>query len=294
MLPRDAMKQVRRLQFKARRAVEELLGGEYHSDFKGAGIAFDEVRPYQPGDDVRGIDWNVTARMDAPFVKRYIEERERTVVLVLDASASLDFGTGLRTKRQAAAEIAALIGFSALANNDRVGLLLFSDRLERFLPPVKGQKHALRVVRDILFFTPQHKGTSLAHSLDHLNQVLRRRAIVFLFSDFLDDGYERTLRRTARRHDLIAVRLSDAREDALPDVGLVELDDAETGRRLVIDTSRPALRDGYAALAARRAEGIRRLTRGAGIDLIEASTDGEHLEALVRFFRSRRARKGAG
>lgn len=292
MLPRDVMKQVRRLQFKARRAVEELLGGEYHSVFKGAGIAFDEVRPYQAGDDVRGIDWNVTARMDAPFVKRYVEERERTVLLVLDASASLDFGTGQRTKRQAAAEIAALLAFSALANNDRVGLLLFSDRLERFLPPVKGQRHALRVVRDILFFTPQHHGTSLVGGLDHLNKVLRRRAVVFLFSDFLDAGYERPLLRTARRHDLIAVRVADPREATLPDVGLVEVSDAETGRRLVVDTSREALREGYAAAAEARAGALRRLTRGAGIDLIEASTDGGHLEALVGFFRARRARKG--
>ncbi|NBO92710.1 MAG: DUF58 domain-containing protein [Planctomycetia bacterium] len=292
MIPLDARKKVRQLQFMARRAVHELLGGEYHSAFKGTGIAFDEVRPYQPGDDVRGIDWNVTARMDAPFVKRYIEERERTVVLVLDASASLDFGTGSCTKRDAAAEVAALLAFSALANNDRIGLLLSSDRIERFVPPIKGQRHALRIIRDILFFRPQHRGTSLAQGLDHLNRVLPRRAIVFLLSDFLDRDFERPLKRTAQRHELIAVHLSDPREHTLPCAGLVHLADAETGRRLLVNTTSPALSAGYRTHAVQRTERLKRITRGAGIDLVEVSTDGEHIETLIRFFRSRRTRKG--
>lgn len=288
MLPREMIRHVRRLQFKARRAVEELLGGEYHSVFKGSGIAFEEVRPYQPGDDVRGIDWNVTARMNAPFVKRYVEERERTVLLALDASGSLAFGTGLQTKRQAAAELAALIAFSAATNNDRVGLIQFSDRIEQFLPPRKGTSAVLRIVRDVLFFEGKHHGTSLREGLDHLNRVVRRRAIVFLFSDFLDHGFDRALQRTARRHDVIAVRLADPREALLPPVGLVEMEDAETGRRLVIDTHNPAVREQYAEAAARRTEAVRQLMQGAGVDLIEATTDGKHLDALVRFFRSRR------
>src|SRR5262249_54073490 len=225
MLPREILRQVRRLQLKARRAVENLLGGEYHSVFKGAGIAFEEVRAYQPGDDVRAIDWNVTARMGQPFVKRYIEERERTVVLAVDISGSLAFGTALVSKREVAAELAAVIAFSATSNNDRVGLVQFSDRIEHAVPPRQGTRHVLRLIRDVLFFEPAHKGTALVDGLDYLNRILRRKAIVFLFSDFLPLGYERAFQRTARRHELIAVRLSDPREQVLPDVGLVELED---------------------------------------------------------------------
>lgn len=287
MLPREIVRQVRRLQLKARRAVEDLLGGEYHSVFRGAGIAFDEVRAYQPGDDVRSIDWNVTARMGQPFVKRFVEERERTVVLAIDASASLAFGTGRHTKREVAAELAAVLAFSATSNNDRVGLVQFSDRIEHYLPPRKGARHVLRLIRDVLFFEPSHKGTSLREGLDHLNRVLHRRAIVFLFSDFLDEGHEKSFRRTARRHELIAVRLSDPRETELPDVGLAELEDAETGRHLLVDTGSAELRVAYARRAAERAEAMTRLARSAGVDLIEASTDGRHLDELVAFFRRR-------
>jgi uncharacterized protein (DUF58 family) len=293
MLPREILRQVRRLQLKARRAVEDLLGGEYHSVFKGAGVSFEEVRAYQPGDDVRSIDWNVTARMNQPFVKRYIEERERTVVLVVDASGSLAFGTGRQAKREVAAELAAVLAFSAICNNDRVGLAQLTDHIEHYLPPRKGARHVLRLIRDVLFFDPARRGTALAEGLDHLNRVLVRKAIVFLFSDFLDRDYENALRRTARRHDLIAVRLTDPREEALPAVGLVELEDAETGAHLLVDTDSAALRAGYAAAAAARAAALRRLMRSAGADLIEASTDGRHLDALVRFFRlrERRARR---
>ena len=235
MLPREIVKQVRRLQVKARRAVEDMLGGEYHSRFKGAGIAFDEVRPYQPGDDVRAIDWNVTARMGEPFLKRYVEERERTLVLALDASASLRFGTGSQSKREVAAELAALIALSASANNDRVGLVQFTSGIEQWLPPRKGTGHVLRIIREALFFQPRGRGTDLAEGLAQVNRLLKRRAIVFLFSDFLDDGYARAVQRTARRHELVAVRIGDAREDVLPEAGLVQAEDAETGQRLLID-----------------------------------------------------------
>src|SRR5262245_31686235 len=290
MLPREILRQVRRLQLKARRAVEDLLGGEYHSVFRGAGIAFEEVRAYQPGDDVRSIDWNVTARMGQPFVKRYIEERERTVVLAMDVSGSLAFGTGRQSKREVAAELAAIIAFSATSNNDRVGLVQFSDKIEHYLPPRKGTRHVLRLIRDVLFFEPAHKGTSLREGLDHLNRVLRRRAIVFLFSDFLDLDYDKIFRRTARRHELIAARLADPREEELPDVGLVELEDAETGRRLLVDTSSAPLRRAYLEQGRGRADACRRLARSAGVDVIEASTDGGHLDELVRFFRRREKR----
>src|SRR6201997_1097662 len=202
MLPREVIRQIRRLQLKARRAVEDLLGGEYHSIFKGTGIAFEEVREYQPGDDVRGIDWNVTARMGQPFIKRFIEERELTVLLAVDCSASHQFGTFAQQKREVAAELAAVLAFSAISNNDKVGLIQFTDRVEHFVPPRKGIRHVLRLIRDVLFYQPRRPGTSLREGLDYLNRVLRRRAIVFLLSDFLDEGYERSLKRAGRRHDL--------------------------------------------------------------------------------------------
>jgi uncharacterized protein (DUF58 family) len=290
MLPREVLRQIRRLQLRARRAVEDVLGGEYHSVFKGTGIAFDEVRAYQAGDDVRAIDWNVTARMGQPFIKRYIEERELTVLLVVDASGSLQFGTRAQLKREVAAELAAVLAFSAIANNDRVGLVQFTDRVEHFLPPRKGTRHVLRLIRDVLFWQPKRRGTCLREGLDYLNRVLRRRAVVFLFSDFLDRDFERAFRRTGRRHDLVAVRVSDPREEDLPAVGLVELEDAESGRRLLLDTSSKAVRGAFRREADARRDAMRQLSRSAGIDLIEVSTDGGHLDELIRFFRLRERR----
>src|SRR6266571_1555678 len=230
MLPREVIRQVRRLQVRARRAVENLVGGEYHSVFKGTGIAFEEVREYQPGDDIRAIDWNVTARIGHPFFKRFVEERELTVILLVDSSGSNQFGTQQQQKREVAAELAAVLAFSAISNNDKVGLIVFTDRVERFVPPRKGTRHVLRLIRDVLFFQPKHRGTSLREGLDYLNRVLHRRAIIFLLSDFLDRGYERAFKHTGRRHDLIAVPIADPREEELPAAGLVELEDAETGR----------------------------------------------------------------
>src|SRR5262245_37873286 len=290
MLPRDIVRQVRRLQIRARRAVEDLLGGEYHSVFKGVGIAFEEVREYQPGDDIRAIDWNVTARMGHPFVKRFSEERELTVMLMVDGSASNQFGTRLQPKREIAAEIAAILAFSAITNNDKVGLIVFTDKVERFVPPRKGTRHVLRIIRDILFFQPTRPGTSLREGLDYLNRVLHRRAIVFLLSDFLDTGFEKAFKRTGKRHDLIAVPISDPRENELPAVGLVQMEDAETGRQILVDTSSAAVRDAFAARARERRAALRQLSHGARIDLIEVSTDGGHLDALIRFFRLRERR----
>ncbi len=291
MLPREVLRQIRRLQLKARRAVEDLLGGEYHSVFKGSGMVFEEVRAYQPGDDIRAIDWNVTARMGQPFVKRYIEERELTVVLAVDTSGSQQFGTRAQLKREVAAELAAVLAFSAISNNDRVGLVQFTDRVEHFLPPRKGTRHVLRLIRDVLFRHPRRRGTSLREGLDYLNRVLRRRTVVFLLSDFLDQDFERAFRRTGRRHDLVAVRITDPREEELPAVGLVELEDAESGRRLLLDTGDRTVRDAFRADAAVRREAVRQLTRAAGVDLIEVSTDGSHLDALIRFFRLRERRQ---
>jgi uncharacterized protein (DUF58 family) len=290
MLPREVVQQIRRLQLRARRAVEDLLGGEYHSVFKGTGMAFEEVREYQPGDDIRAIDWNVTARMGHPFIKRYIEERELTVLLAVDCSGSQQFGTQYQQKREVAAELAALLAFCAISNNDKVGLVAFTDRVERFVPPRKGTRHVLRLIRDILFFQPTHRGTSVKEALDFLNRVQRRRAIVFLVSDFLDQGYERPFRRTGRRHDLTAVRITDPREELLPAVGLLEVEDAETGRRLLLDTASPAVRAAHAEGSRQRRDTLRQLARSSRVDLIEVSTDGGHLDALVHFFQSREHR----
>jgi uncharacterized protein (DUF58 family) len=294
MVPRELVRRLRQLQLRARRAVEDLLGGEYHSVFKGVGVAFAEVRGYLPGDDVRAIDWNVTARMGQPFVKRFVEERERTVLLLLDQSASLRFGTGRLTKRDVAAELAALLAFSALHNQDRVGLVAFTDKVERFVPPGKGLRHVLRLLRDVLCWQPERPGTSLPAALEFLHRVQRRPAIVFLFSDFWDKGFEKGLRLAGRRHDLIAVRLTDPREAALPPAGLVRVADAETGKGLVVDSGNARVRQALAAEAAKRRAALVELLRASRVDLLEVGTDGNHLQALVRFFqaRERRARRG--
>jgi len=294
MLPADVMRQIRRLQLRARRAVQTLLGGEYHSVFKGAGLSFEEVREYQPGDEVRSIDWNVTARMGAPFIKRFVEERELTVILLVDVSGSLSFGTQRQPKRAVAAELAALIAFSAIANNDRVGLIASTDVVEKFVAPSKGARHVLRLLRDVLFFQPARKGTSLKTALDYLNQVQRRRAIVFMISDFADAGYEASFRLAGRKHDLIAIHVVDPLEKELPNVGLVQLEDAETGGRLLIDSSSAKLRRMYAERSAARCDALKKLTRSAHVDLIEVGTEGGHFDALVRFFRIREKRRSRG
>jgi uncharacterized protein (DUF58 family) len=294
MLPAEVTRQVRRLQLRSRRAVQTLLGGEYRSAFKGAGLSFEEVRDYQPGDDVRSIDWNVTARMGHPFVKRYAEDRELTVLLAMDLSASLRFGTEATTKRAVTAELAAVLAFAAVAHNDRVGLLGFTDAVERYVPAGKGSRHALRVLRDVLFFEPRGKKTDLAAALEYLNRVHRRRAIVFLFSDFLDDGYADPLRRAARQHDLIAVRSADPREHDWPAAGLVQLEDAETGEQVLIDAGSRRFRDQFAATAQSRRDAFTALARSSQMDLIDVGTGGHHFDALLRFFRVRDRRRRNG
>jgi uncharacterized protein (DUF58 family) len=290
VLTREVLRQVRRLHLRARRAVEDPLGGAYRSVFKGSGIAFEEVREYQPGDDIRGIDWNVTARMGHPFVKRFVEERELTVILLVDASASLSFGTTDQLKRDVVAEIAALLVLCAISNNDKVGLLLVTDRVEKFVPPRKGGRHALRLIRDLFVWKPEQPRTSLRAGLDYLRRVQRRRALVFVFSDFLDAGYERALQMAGHRHDVVAVAVSDPREDALPAVGLLEVEDAETGARLLLDTSSAAFQHALRERVASRREGFRQLARAGRIDVLDVSTAGQHLDALTRFFKLRERR----
>jgi uncharacterized protein (DUF58 family) len=290
MIPQEVLKQVRLLHLWARRAVQGQIGGEYRSIFRGQGIAFEEVREYQPGDDVRSIDWNVTARMGHPYVKRFVEERELTLFLLVDWSASLDFGTGPRTKREVAAELAALLAASAAGNHDRVGLVAFTDKVERFLPPQKGAHYVLRIIRAVLFPEASSPATSLAEALGFLHRIWHRRAVVFVLSDFFDRGYERALTRAGRYHDLVAIQITDPREESLPVAGLVEVQDAETGRRISLDTGLPAIRAAFARASAIRRQELRRICRDGEIDLLEVTTAGGHLEALFNFFLRRHER----
>jgi len=288
--PREVLRKVRRIELRTRRLVDESLAGSYHSVFKGRGMEFAEVREYEPGDDVRTIDWNVSAKMGHAFVKKFTEERELTVVLVVDASASGRFGTCASTKLETAAEIAALLAFSAIRNNDRVGLLLFTDRIERFVAPRKGRQHGLRVLRDLLAFEPQGRKTDIRNALDVLRRIVTKRSVVFLVSDFLDAGYERTLRIVNRKHDLVAISVHDPREETLPDVGIVAVVDAETGQPAMIDTGSARVRQAFAAHAARARSAGREIVKRAGVDLLEVSTGTDYDRSLVSFFRERARR----
>lgn len=298
-VPREVLRQVRLIEMRTRGWVDSLFGGEYHSVFKGQGMEFAEVREYQPGDEVRVIDWNVTARMGHPYVKRYVEERELTVLLALDLSGSEQFGTRGRFKAELAAEIAAVLALSAVRNNDRVGLLIFTDRVEHFVPPKKGRRHVLRLIRDVLAFRPRGRGTELAAALDYVGRVLRHRSIVFLLSDFQlgsdappvgwgrPSSFERMLRLVARRHDLVAVSIADRAEEAIPDAGVLVLVDPETGAEHVVDTGRAALRAAYDARRRAEREALRRIFRRIGADEIEVRTDASYIAPLLGFFRRR-------
>lgn len=295
----DIIKKVRRLEIRTRRLVTDSVTGAYYSSFKGRGMDFEEVREYAIGDDVRTIDWNVSAKMDRPFVKVFREERELTLMLLIDLSASGVFGSVEQSKRERAAEIASVIAFSASQNNDKVGLLLYTDDVEHYIPPKKGRRHILRVIRDILFFEPKGKGTEHKSALDYLNRVQRRKSVVFLISDFLDNNSETatpdsqlftTLSLTHQRHDLVSIALSDPREFELPEVGLITLEDAETGETVEIDTGSRSVRERYAKLAHERRENFQIGMRKKGLDWIEARTDQPYLPALRKLFALRASR----
>ncbi len=286
----EILRKIRRIEIRTNRLVNESLAGEYHSVFKGRGMEFDEVREYALGDDVRTIDWNVTSRMGHPYVKKYVEERELTVMLLVDASASGDFGSVARTKREVAAEVCALLAFSAIRNHDRVGLLIFTDREERYVPPRKGRNHVLRVIREVLTSEPRGRGTNLTMALESLVRGVRRRSVAFLVSDFLDVGFEHALRIANRKHDLIAVSITDPRELELPPVGIIELEDAETARPILVDTWDRRVVGRYAELARERADARRRLFRQNSIDAVELTTHLPYDVPLVRFFRNRARR----
>jgi uncharacterized protein (DUF58 family) len=294
MLSSEALRHAKRLQIRTRRLVDGIFAGQYHSVFKGHGIEFAEVREYVPGDDVRTIDWNVTARLGQPFVKRYVEERELTVMLLVDVSASGRFGSQARFKSEIAIEIAGLLALAATSNHDKVGLILFSDRIERFVPPQKGRNRALQVVHESLALTPEGVGTDLAGALDYLHRVVRRRAVTFILSDFQARGYETTLRIAHRRHDIVPICITDPCERALPAVGLLALADLETGRPILIDTGSRRVRDAYRAQAEARAIERRRLFAGLGLDVVEVATDEAWVPPLLRFFRRREQRLRAG
>jgi uncharacterized protein (DUF58 family) len=285
------LRQVRRIEIRTRHLVSDVFGGEYHSVFKGRGMEFAEVREYTPGDEIRSIDWNVTARLGHPYVKLYREERELTVILLVDQSASEAFGTQRRLKSELAAEVGALLALSAVTNNDRVGLVLFTDRVEHTVPPAKGRRHVLRVVREILYRPPQGRGTNLALALDHLSRTQKRRAVVFLLSDFFASGYERSLTVASRRHDVVALRLRDPREERLPSVGLVALRDLETDRTSLVDTSDPGVRRAFAQRVADRERTFAAAVRRARVDSVDLWTASDVVLPLAGFFRKRMKRR---
>lgn len=290
MIPTEIMQQIRRIQIRTNRMVNEILAGQYESVFKGQGMEFKEVREYVPGDDIRSIDWNVTARTGHPHVKVLVEERELTVMLMVDASGSGRFGSAQRFKNALAAEMCAVLAFSAIKNNDKVGLIIFTDEVELHVPPNKGRKHVLRVIREVLYFEPKGVGTNIPGALHYLNSVTTRRAVVFLFSDFMAEGYESALKIANKRHDVIGVCVEDPRETELPDVGLVSLQDAETGRQVVVDTSKRSVRDAYAKAGRDRAKKREEIFRKTKVDSMRVTTNASYVDELYRFFRMREKR----
>ncbi len=289
-IPRELLKKVKQIEISTRNIVNEVFSGEYHSVFKGRGMEFAEVREYQPGDDIRLIDWNVTARMGHPFVKIFQEERELTVMLLVDVSSSGSFGTTHQLKREVAAELSAVLAFSAIKNNDKVGLIIFSDRIEKFIPPRKGKSHVLRVIREILFYKPREASTNIGEALEFLSRVVKRKSTVFLISDFLAEDFKKALQIASKKHDLIAVSITDPREVVLPDAGLIELEDAETGQTIVIDTTSTEIRNQFHVNAVRQQEELKNLFQSIGVDHINILTDQSYVEPINRFFKMRAKR----
>jgi uncharacterized protein (DUF58 family) len=290
-VPPEILRQVKLIELRTRGLVNSVFTGEYHSVFKGQGMEFAEVREYQPGDEVRSIDWNVTARMRRPFVKRYVEERELTVMLVVDLSGSERFGTQGRFKSELASELGAVLGMSAIRNNDRVGAMLFTDRIEHVLPPKKGRRHALRLIRDLLAFEPVGSKTDVSGAMQYLARMLRQHTIIFIISDFLDAEIERPLKRLAQRHDVVAITVEDPSERVLPDIGLVRFVDPESGNTIDVDTSDGDVRKRFATATAEETAARQKLLRRLAIDEIVVRTDGGYVEPLLKFFRNRATRK---
>jgi uncharacterized protein (DUF58 family) len=290
LIPKEILKKVKRIEIQTRGLVNDVFSGEYHSVFKGRGMEFAEVREYQIGDDIRTIDWNVTARMGHPFVKVFDEERELTVMLVVDVSSSSDFGTVEQMKGEIAAEICALLAFSAIKNNDKVGLIIFSDRVEKYVAPKKGKSHVLRVIRELLYHKPQGHQTNITEALEFLSRVTQRRAVVFLVSDFIASGYEKALQIANKRHDLVTITITDPREQVLPSIGLVELEDAETGETFLVDTGDADLRDEFSSQAEQRKQDRESVFKSMNIDTVNINTQKSYIDPLIRFFKMRAKR----
>ena len=291
MIPPEILRQVRRIEIYTNRVVNETISGRYESVFKGQGIEFEEVREYQPGDDVRSIDWNVTARTGRPHIKRFVEERELTVMFLVDLSRSMAFGSVRQLKQRAATELCAVLAFSAIKHHDKVGLLLFTDRIERFLPPRKGPKHVLRVIREVLSAEPLGRGTDVRVAFDYLGRVLHHKAVVFLLSDFFCGEIRAPLAVANKRHDLIAVHLVDPRQEALPNIGWLRFQDAESGGELLVQSGDAGVRQGYTQWAAAHRQRLKEMTASAAVDLVEVRTDRPHIDPLLRFFRMRALRR---
>ncbi len=291
MIPREIIKKIRRIQIRTSHKVDELLAGTWHSAFKGRGIEFEEVRPYQIGDDVRAIDWNVTARCGQPFIKLFREERELAVMLLVDMSGSQNFGTTEQTKRELVAELGATLAFSAIKNNDRVGLTLFTGEIEKCIPPKKGARHVLRLIRELLYCEPMGIGTDLKKALEHLNRTSKRRTVVFLVSDFQDSGFESTLKVARRKHDIIPVIVNDPRESEMPNVGLVRLQDAESGEVITLDTASRRNRELFARLHQQQTEARDNMFRRLRLEPIHVTTGQDPVEPLRRYFHKRESRK---
>jgi uncharacterized protein (DUF58 family) len=285
------LKKVRKIEIKTKGLSNHIFAGEYHTAFKGKGMAFSEVREYQPGDDIRSIDWNVTARYNSPFVKVFEEEREMTVMLLIDVSASGNFGTQEQFKRELATELAAILAFSAINNNDKVGVIFFTDKVEQFIPPKKGKSHILRIIREVLAFEPTGKGTDIAGALEYFSAVIKKRSICFILSDFMSKEFDRPLKIASKKHDLVALRIHDLREDTLPNVGLVPMQDAETEKMLIVDTSSKKVRDNFAKNRAQTNEKLRKLFPASGVDLIDITTGTDYVKPLINFFKTRGKRR---
>jgi len=290
MLTKELLKQVRQIEIRTKGLVNQVFSGEYHSVFKGRGMEFSEVREYQYGDDIRNIDWNVTARFGHPYIKIFEEERELTVMLMVDLSGSLMFGSVSKTKQRIAAELSAILAFSALKNNDKVGLILFTDKIEKFVPPRKGKKHVLRIIREVLSFEPEGKSTNIRGALEYMNNAIKKKSIAFLISDFMDEGYEKILRIVGRKHDLIGIVLDDRREKEFPNIGLVKLTDAETGAERWIDTSSKRVRDRMIFDRKEREKLRNSIFIKSRLDKIEVTTGSNYIQPLVQFFRRREKR----
>ena len=290
MLTKELLKQVRQIEIRTKGLVNQVFSGEYHSVFKGRGMEFSEVREYQYGDDIRNIDWNVTARLGHPYIKVFEEERELTVMLLVDLSGSLMFGSVSKTKQRIAAELTAILAFSALKNNDKVGLILFTDKIEKFVPPRKGKKHVLRIIRDVLSFEPEGKATNLRGALEYMNNTIKKKSIAFLLSDFMDEGYEKILRIVGRKHDLIGIVLDDRREKEIPNIGLVKLADSETGAERWIDTGSKRVRTQMLSDRKEREKIRNSIFVKSNLDRIEVTTGSNYIQPLVQFFRRREKR----